>query len=90
VSTPITVDLAPFVEAERKPRGVVLEVRCRGDGTFELTTIVPGHGAKQGGVLDVQQLYHLGRRMCLVASVEMKRMFDATPPAATVETHRGS
>lgn len=84
-------DLAPFVEA-RSGRGIVLQIRNLGDGFFELVTIVPGHGAKQGGLIAAQDLFSLGRAMTLAASEQMAEMWHRTPTPATrngtTESHR--
>lgn len=75
---PIQVPLEPFIPCKRG-RGVVLEVRDLGDGTFELATIVPGFGSKQGGVLTAKELFDLGRRLTLAVSMAAKSAWDAVP-----------
>lgn len=75
---PITTDLAPFVP-HRGSRGIVLEVRQLTDGVFEVATMVPGHGAKQGGTLTVEELFDLARRLQKAASFAMAHRWEALP-----------
>jgi hypothetical protein len=67
VNKPVQVELTPFVPTPRG-RGIVLEVRDLGDGTFEVVTMVPGHGAKQGGTVTAEELFRLGRELTKTAS----------------------
>ncbi|MBA4192240.1 MAG: hypothetical protein C0467_30085 [Planctomycetaceae bacterium] len=89
MSPPISTDLEPFIPC-RRSRGVVLEVRQLDVDEFEIVTIIPGNGAKQGGVITAEALLALSEKLKHAAVFAMRHRWLAVPSFPSANgSHRG-
>lgn len=83
---PISIVLEPFIP-DRHRSGVTIAVRQVDDDDFEIATIIPGNGAKQGGIVSAEQLYALAEKLKAAAVFAMNHRWQAVPVFADRNGH---